>query len=148
MKTKLLPIIVTVFTLFSFPNINVAQVPNLGSAANFVLFTINGAVTNTGVSQITGDIGTNSGLIAGFGTSSVTGSIDIADAVTAQCSTDLMAAYNQLNATTVTSTHIAVLGNGETLNAGVYSIAAARDHWSQFLRWMHREIPMQYLFLK
>ena len=125
MKTKLLPIIVTIFTLFSFSNINIAQVPNFGSAAGFVLFTINGAVTNTGVSHITGNIGTNSGLITGFGTSTVTGNINNADAVTAQCSIDLLAAYNQLYSTTATSTHTGVLGNNEILNAGVYSIAAA-----------------------
>ena len=58
MKTKFLPCIVTIFTPLFFPKINVAQLPELGSAANFVLFTINGAVTNTGVSEITGDIRT------------------------------------------------------------------------------------------
>jgi hypothetical protein len=125
MKTKVLSTIATILSLFSFPNINLAQVPNLGSSANFVLFTINGAVTNTGVSKIIGDIGTNSGLITGSGTSSVTGNIHNADIVTAQCSADLLAAYNQLYVTTITSTHTAVLGNNEILNAGVYSIAAA-----------------------
>jgi hypothetical protein len=45
---------------------------------------------------------------------------------TAQAVIDLQAAYNQLNAITVTNaTHGAVFGNGETLTAGVYSIAAA-----------------------
>ena len=45
---------------------------------------------------------------------------------TAQAVIDLQAAYNQLNAIVVTNaTHGAVFGNGETLTAGVYSIAAA-----------------------
>jgi hypothetical protein len=124
MKTTVVSLI-TVVVMFFYPSINYAQDPDFGSAANFVLFTTNGSVTNTGVSQVTGDIGTNNGLITGFLTSVVTGSIHNADAVAAQCSTDLLAAYNQLNSITTTSAHIAVLGNGEVLNAGVYSIAAA-----------------------
>lgn len=45
---------------------------------------------------------------------------------TAQAVIDLQAAYNQLNAIVVTNAiHGAVFGNGETLTAGVYSIAAA-----------------------
>ena len=45
---------------------------------------------------------------------------------TAQAVIDLQSAYNQLNAIVVTNaTHAAVFGNGETLTAGVYSVAAA-----------------------
>jgi hypothetical protein len=45
---------------------------------------------------------------------------------TAQAVIDLQAAYDQLNAIVVTNaTHAAVFGNGETLTAGVYSVAAA-----------------------
>src|SRR5690606_10652123 len=36
-----------------------AQLPNLGTAENFVLFTSAGALGNTGVSTLNGDIGTN-----------------------------------------------------------------------------------------
>ncbi len=44
MKHKLLHI-VTAVTLLPFPNVNFAQAPTLGTAANFVLFSTNGAAT-------------------------------------------------------------------------------------------------------
>jgi hypothetical protein len=106
--------------------LNVANVaPTLGAAANFALFTTTGAVGNTGISKITGDIGTGLGAITGFTTSRLIGSSHINDAVTTQSSNDLMAAYNQLVATTPTATHAPVFGNGETLFAGVYSLGGA-----------------------
>ena len=105
---------------------NFAQVPNLGTAANFILFTIDGAVTNTAASHFTGDIGTNNGVISGFGTAVFTGNMHIANAVTAQCSIDLLNAYNQLNNTPYTNTnHTPVFGNGENLFGGVYRIEGA-----------------------
>ncbi|MBB6501084.1 ice-binding family protein [Pedobacter cryoconitis] len=98
---------------------------NLGTAANFVLFTSSGAVGNTGVSNITGDIGTNVGAITGFGISTVVGTMHTADAATLQGAADLLSAYTQLNAISPTSIHGAVLGNGETLYPGIYGLAAA-----------------------
>jgi len=65
MKNKLLLIITSVI-LSAFPKVNFAQAPTLGTAANFVLFSTDGAVTNTGISQLTGSIGTNSGSSTGF----------------------------------------------------------------------------------
>lgn len=109
--------------LLFFPNINFAQAPDLGSAADFVLFSATGAVGNTGISQLTGNVGTNNGAITGFG--NVNGVMHNADVVTAQCLTDLQAAWYQLDTMSPTSVHGPVLGNGETLYAGVYSIAAA-----------------------
>jgi len=46
---------------------------NLGAAANYAMFTGAGDITNTSVSTITGDIGTNLGALVGFGTSTHTG---------------------------------------------------------------------------
>jgi hypothetical protein len=124
MKTYYILIILTVVSLLSFPAKNFAQAPNLRSTVNFVLFTITGAVDNTGYSPITGNIGTNDGDITGF--NNVNGQIHNANAVTSQCSTDLLLAYADLNNTTATmTTHTPAYGDGETLFAGVYSIAAA-----------------------
>ena len=112
----------------SFNDLAVGEygVPNLGTVGNFTLFTTNGAVGNTGFSQITGNIGTNVGAITGFGTSNVIGTMQVADAVTAQCSIDLQEAYNQLSNTPATSTsHAPSFGTGETLNAGVYYVGSA-----------------------
>lgn len=123
MKSKILPFILIVCTLLTLSQSVSGQAPNLGTAANFVLFTSVGAVGNTGISQLTGNIGTNTGATTGFG--NVNGVMHNADAVSAQCATDLQSAWYQLDTTTATSLHIPVLGNGEILHAGVYSLAAA-----------------------
>ena len=101
-------------------------VPTLGAVGNFTLFTANGAVGNTGTSHVTGNVGTNIGAITGFGPSNLIGSIHVADSLTAQCATDLQAAYNQLfTAPATNASHAPAFGNNETLNAGVYSIYGA-----------------------
>ncbi|CAN5383343.1 hypothetical protein BH10BAC3_BH10BAC3_39610 [soil metagenome] len=107
---------------FSFIAIvNFAQAPTLGTAANFVLFTSTGAVGNTGISQVTGNVGTNGGAITGFG--NVNGVMHTTDGATLLCAADLLIAYNQLKNAIPTAAHAPLLGNGETLNAGTYSIS-------------------------
>ncbi len=117
---KLLLCIVTAI-LLCFPNINFAQAPDLGTAAKFVLFSSVGAVGNTGISHLTGNVGTNSGSSTGFG--NVNGQMHDNDGESAKASTDLLTAYNQLNSTVPTFFPAPLLGNGDTLNAGVYSIS-------------------------
>jgi hypothetical protein len=121
MKTNLL--LVTVATLLSFPTINFAQAPTLGVAANFVLFSTNGAVSNTGISQLTGNVGTNNGSSTAFG--NVNGIMHDQDTASAKCATDLLTAYNLLNGTTQTGALAPALGTGQTLIAGVYNIPSA-----------------------
>jgi hypothetical protein len=123
MKNKIALAILVAVTLFSLPRASLAQTPNLGTAANFVLFSSAGAVSNTGVSQITGNIGTNVGAITGFG--NVNGVMHTPDASTAQAVIDLQAAWYYLVTLTPTSTIGPVLGSGQTLFAGVDTIAAA-----------------------
>jgi len=124
MKIKFLLIIVAIITLLSFPNVNFAQAPDLGSAANFALFTTVGAVSNSGgVSKVTGDVGSNDGDVTGF--DGIGGVVYTAGGVTAQCSTDLQSAYNQLNSTVATLFPGPLLGSGQILTAGVYSIPQA-----------------------
>jgi hypothetical protein len=122
MKTRLLSVLVAVI-LFILPTLNFAQAPPLGTAANFVLFSSIGAVTNTGISQLTGNVGTNSGSSTGFG--NVNGVMCDNDGASAQCAADLLIAYNQLNSTTATFFPLPLLGNGEIFTAGVYSISGA-----------------------
>lgn len=123
MKSQILLIAIAVL-LLSIPKLSLSQAPNLGSAASFVLFTTTGAVSNTGISQITGDVGTNGGgSVTSFG--NVDGVMHNGDAVTALCASDLLTAYTQLNAAVPTFFPGPVLGNGTTLTAGVYSLAAA-----------------------
>ena len=107
------------------PKTNI-PLPNLGTTANFALFTTAGAVGNTGTSFVNGNIGTHLGAVTGFGTSTVNGSVYIADAVTGQCATDLLALYTGLNAIPAThSNHAPAFGGGETLYKGVYAIGGA-----------------------
>ena len=121
MKNVLLLFIITVI-LFSLPMVNFAQAPTLGTAANFELFSKDGAVSNTGISQITGNVGTNNGSSTAFG--NVNGVMHDNDGTSAQCAADLLIAYNQLNSTNPTFFPSPLLGNGATLIAGVYSIAS------------------------
>jgi len=123
MKNKILLNIFTVVSLLALPNVNFAQAPNLGSTASFVLFSSAGAVGNSGTSQLTGNIGTNSGSSTGFG--NVNGVMHDNNTTTAQASADLLVAYNQLNNAVPTFFPAPMLGNGQVLVAGIYSIAAA-----------------------
>ena len=122
MKSKLIRLL-TLFIVLAVPAISFGQAPALGTAADFVLFTSNGAVSNTGISHITGNVGTNGGSSTAFG--NVDGVMHDNDGASAACAADLLSAYNQLNATAPTSFPGILLGNGQTLNAGVFSIPAA-----------------------
>ena len=102
----------------------------LGVLSNYALYTNLGAVANTSISGISGNIGTNSGGVSGYGDSIVIGDIHIAGASTAQANIDLDNAYNSLMALTDTVlTHTPSFGSvtpgGETINAGVYFINGA-----------------------
>lgn len=121
MKKKILATATFVACLLS-PLVQYAQAPNLGTSANFVLFTTVGAVTNTGTSQLTGNVGSNSGSSTNFG--NVNGVMHDGDGASAQAASDLLLAYNQLNSTIPQFFPAPLLGNGATLNAGVYSIGA------------------------
>ena len=123
MKSKITYIIATLAALILFPNTNFAQAPNLGSAASFVLFSSNGAVTNTGNTLLTGNVGTNKGSSTGFG--NVDGVMHDNDGASAKCAADLLKAYNKLDSTTSTASHSVNFGNGDTLTAGVYAISGA-----------------------
>ncbi len=65
--------------------------PNLGAAACYAIFSSNGAVSNSGTTYATGDVGSNSGLTTGYNPAFVTGTIHpIPDGSTAQCAQDLL----------------------------------------------------------
>lgn len=122
MKINLLSIITTT-VLLSAPAVAFSQAPTLGTCAEFELFTTNGALLNTGISQITGNVGSNNGSSTGFG--NVNGQMHNNDLATAQTAADLLIAYNQLNATIPLFFPSPLLGNGDTLNASVYETAGA-----------------------
>jgi len=99
---------------------------NTRSCALFNLFTSTGAIGNTASSDVTGDIGTNSGAIAGFGSSTVNGTFQNANAVTMTAKLDLDSLYLQLISVPVTNNaHAPAFGANEVLTPGVYQVAGA-----------------------
>ena len=66
MKKKLLHKL-SATLLLGIPGLGFAQAPDLGSAAGFILFSSDGAVTNSGISHLTGNVGTNNGASTAFG---------------------------------------------------------------------------------
>ena len=123
MKNKFTFIAVTAFALLAFSNTNFGQAPALGDVAEFALFSTNGAVSNTGISQITGNVGTNNGSSTAFG--NVNGVMHDMDTASAKCASDLLSVYNKLNADIPTLFPASPIGNGDTLIAGIYSITGA-----------------------
>ena len=122
MKALLINVLTALF-LFLIPILNFGQAPPLGTASGFVLFSTIGAVSNTGISHLTGNVGTNSGSSTGFG--NVDGVMHDNDGSSTQCAADLLIAYNLLNTAVPTFFPAVLLGNGQILNAGVYSITGA-----------------------
>lgn len=119
MKKTLL--LATCVALMCLTSLTYAQAPVLGESSSFALFSSDGAVTNTGLSLLTGNIGTNNGSSTNFG--NVDGVMHDADGTTAAAAGDLVIAYNQLNAAIPNHLLAPLLGNGEVLTGGTYKIA-------------------------
>ncbi|HAH24765.1 MAG TPA: hypothetical protein DCL77_13595, partial [Prolixibacteraceae bacterium] len=109
--------------LFFIPIVNFGQAPTLGSVASFVLFSTNGSVSNTGISHLTGNVGTNSSSNVGFG--NVDGVMHVKDGTTAQASADLQGAYDQLNSAVPNLFPSSLLGNGAIFTPGIYYIPSS-----------------------
>src|ERR1039458_9487294 len=109
MKNKLLNALTAVILLL-MPNIIFGQAPTLGTVADFVLFSSNGAVSNTGISQLTGNVGTNNGSSTSFG--NVNGNMHDNDTTSARCAKDLLKAYNKLDSAKPTFFPSSSLGGG------------------------------------
>jgi hypothetical protein len=123
METTMKNIIIAV-TLFLMPTVIVAQTPPpLGAVADFVLFSSAGAISNLGISQVTGNFGTSAGAVSGFG--NVNGQMHIGNATTIQCATDLNIARANLSAQIQDTIIGLALGAGQTLLPNVYLIQGA-----------------------
>lgn len=97
-----------------------AQAPTLGTAAGFAV--LGGvAVTNTGPSNITGDVGVSPGIaLVGFPPATVTGTVHVGDAVAAQAQADTTIAYNALAGAACNTNLTGQDLGGLTLVPGVY----------------------------
>jgi Ice-binding-like len=95
-------------------------VPAMGTAQNFAVLGAS-AVTNTGATSVTGDVGVSPGSsITGFPPGVLTGTIHAADAIAGQAQSDALAAYNVLIAEVCTSNLTGQDLGGMTLTPGVY----------------------------
>lgn len=113
------------------PKVDFGQAPNLGTTANFALFTTVGLCMNTGTTyntHITGNVGSNSGAVSGFG--NVDGVMTFTgDPLSMQAEVDLLIANGQLDAAVPTNfppgITLGAPGAGQTLFAGVHSMTNA-----------------------
>jgi gliding motility-associated-like protein len=110
------------------PLLNGPPAPDLLSSACYALLAVDDNLTNTGVSIITGEVGSNNGVTAGFDPIFISGTLHLSsDASTSQASTDFMNAYTY--ASTV-SPELEIMfpaqfGNGLILTPHTYEINAA-----------------------
>ena len=96
---------------------------NLGTADGFAVLA-GQAITNTGPTTITGDVGLHPGSgPTGFGSVTLNGTLHDADAVALQAKNDLVTAYNTAAGSLPVSTIATELG-GQILTAGVYDSAS------------------------
>lgn len=123
--TRNLLYILIPYVLLCFPNDNFAQAPELGVASSFALFTSTGAFENVGLTNITGDIGTNVGAFNGFPPGTLVGQSQMVNATSAQAAIDADTAYNQLNRITCGIAIGNTLGNDQVLTPGTYCQGAA-----------------------
>jgi hypothetical protein len=98
--------------------------PALGTASTYGAFSGNGAIDNTGLTIVNGDIGTYVGSFTGFPPGIYTGTKNVANAAALTAKNDLTLAYNSLNDAThavIFDTAIsATMGNGQVLTPRTY----------------------------
>ena len=111
--------------LLLMPHVHFGQAPDLGTASSFAVFTSAGAFDNVGNTNITGNIGTDSGPLTGFPPGVVIGQIHTANAVTMQAAADLGGAYGQLAGTNCGAVLGVGLGNNQILTPNVYCTGGA-----------------------
>jgi len=104
--------------------VSYVHTPTLGTAADFILFSSSGGITNTGVTQILGGaVGTDFGALTGFDNVNCVKHIE--DDESAQCKLDLQAVYNEITGIVPTATITAASLNGVTITQGIYQLNEA-----------------------
>jgi hypothetical protein len=102
--------------------------PNMGSVECFALLTSNGTATNTGITNVIGNIGTNSLTVSGFNPIGVVGLIHhMPNASTALASVHLSMLYTYLNGlpSDIELLYPVLFGNSQILTPHVYVMNAA-----------------------
>jgi Ice-binding-like len=104
-----------------------ATQPRLGTALNFTVLA-GSAITNTGPTVITGNLGLDPGTassVTGFPPGSVTGVKHTADAVALQAKNDLVTAYTDAATAPTTSDLTGTNLGGKNLTPGVYTFSSS-----------------------
>jgi Ice-binding-like len=104
-----------------------ATQPRLGTALNFTVLA-GSAITNTGPTVITGNLGLDPGTassVTGFPPGSVTGVRHTADAVALQAKNDLVTAYTDAATAPTTSDLTGKNLGGKNLTPGVYTFSSS-----------------------
>jgi hypothetical protein len=116
-----------VLLLYLNPNVHFGQAPNLGSSANFALFTAAGAFNSNAATIVTGDVGTNVGAYVAPTLIPPSQSF-VANAVSAQAATDVMLAYAQVFGLPCGTVLGVGLGGGQLLMPPVVPPAMPSTH--------------------
>ena len=95
---------------------------NLGDVGSYALFTGSGALTNTGTSTITGNIGTNLGPISGFGTPTVVNGIILTSQTENNVGTTSYSLY-QNGVLIANSTRKSTNPNGQIILTGIATVS-------------------------
>lgn len=120
-------LIAAAMLVVALPSAANAQVPDLGTAANFAVLA-GSTVTNTGTTIVTGNVGVSPGsAVTGFppGVVLAPGSTFLGDAVAAQAQIDLVTGYNTIAARPANMDLTGTNLGGLTLTPGVYNFATA-----------------------
>ncbi|MDD4972179.1 MAG: ice-binding family protein [Paludibacter sp.] len=102
--------------------------PGMGMTSTYSLFSSNGSISNSGMTFITGDIGTNVGQCTGFNALNVKGMIHLMpDMATGMCLGSLQSLYNSLNLLPVNMElpNPALFGHNMILTPQTYHLGAA-----------------------
>jgi hypothetical protein len=113
------------FAFLLVPILNFGQAPNLGTTSGFAVYTAAGTLDNSGTSNVTGNIGTNTTSVTGFPPGTILGTIyQTGDPAAVQAATDVASAYADLSATTCGSVIGTTLGSGQILTPDIYCLGS------------------------
>ena len=111
--------------IFTSPIVTFAQAPDLGTLSTYALFSAAGAISSAGVSEVTGNMGTNVGALTGFPPGIIVGDIHLADDATIQGALDVASAYTQLGTVPCDNVMTATMGDGQIVTPGNYCTGGA-----------------------
>jgi hypothetical protein len=104
-----------------------SQIPNLYTLNNYSVFTAVGAISNTGLTNINGSVGTNVGAFTGFPPGNISGSTHIADSNSALAAIDIDSIYAQISRLNCDTTIDSSLGPNQVIYPGVHCVTSEKD---------------------